>query len=244
VIGVATARSDTWYTRYGKRVLDLGVGAVLLVLSAPVQLVVAAVVRARLGSPVLLHQRRIGLNGRLFTIVKFRTMLPDRRVAPPTAFVGQDRRSGLPSYDDPRHTRVGSVLRRWSLDELPQLLNVMRGDMSLVGPRPDMASHAARYEPWEHERHTVKPGLTGVWQIESRDQRGALREFAAVDIAYARSVSLRTDLRVLLRTPLALIRRPAPAPAHDDDRDPGAPGAILPITSTVNSPTRSDHLDR
>jgi lipopolysaccharide/colanic/teichoic acid biosynthesis glycosyltransferase len=205
---------DTWYTRRGKRLLDLAVGTPLLVLSTPVMLAVAAVVRARLGSPVLLHQTRIGLHGGLFTIVKFRTMLPDRRVTG-GGFVGDDRRSGFPSYDDPRHTRVGTVLRRWSLDELPQLVNVVRGDMSLVGPRPDMASHASRYETWEHERHTVKPGLTGVWQVEARDQRGPLREFAAVDIAYARSVSFCVDLSVLLRTPIALIRRPAPAPNED-----------------------------
>jgi len=215
---MTTARSGTLYTRHGKRVLDLVVGSALLVLSAPVQLAVAAIVRARLGSPVLLHQRRIGRDGHLFTIVKFRTMLPDRRVARSITYVGDDRRSGYPSYDDPRHTRVGTVLRRWSLDELPQLVNVVRGDMSLVGPRPDMASLAGGYEPWQHERHAVKPGLTGVWQIESRDQGGALRDFAAVDIAYARSVTLRTDLRVLLRTPFALIRRPAPAPGRGDGR--------------------------
>jgi lipopolysaccharide/colanic/teichoic acid biosynthesis glycosyltransferase len=214
----AYSRRDTWYTRHGKRGLDLVVGGGLLVVSTPVLLAVAAIVRARLGSPVLLHQSRIGLDGCVFTIVKFRTMLPDRRVGRSPVFVGDDRRSGYPSYDDPRHTRVGTILRRWSLDELPQLVNVVRGDMSLVGPRPDMASLAGGYEPWQHERHSVKPGLTGVWQVESRDQRGALRDFAAVDIAYARSVSLRTDLLVLLRTPFALIRRPAPSPGASDAR--------------------------
>ena len=98
-------------------------------------------------------------------------------------------------------------------------MNVVRGDMSLVGPRPDMASAVARYEPWQLERHTVKPGLTGVWQVEQRHERGELREFAAVDIAYARAVSFRLDLRVLLRTPIALVRRPAPRPAERGARE-------------------------
>jgi len=172
----------SWYVRRGKRALDLGLGGLLLALSAPVQLAVAAVVRARLGRPVLLRQPRLGEGGRPFVILKFRTMKPDRRVTESVVPLAEERRSGHPSYDDPRHTRIGTILRRWSLDELPQLVNVVRGEMSLVGPRPDMASAVARYEPWQLERHTVKPGLTGVWQVEQRHERGELREFAAVDI--------------------------------------------------------------
>ena len=203
----------SWYVRRGKRALDLGLGGLLLALSAPVQLAVAVVVRARLGRPVLLRQPRLGEGGRPFVILKFRTMKPDRRVTESVVPLAEERRSGHPSYDDPRPYAIGTILRRWSLDELPQLLNVVRGDMSLVGPRPDMASAVARYEPWQLERHTVKPGLTGVWQVEQRHERGELREFAAVDIAYARAVSFRLDFRVLLRTPIALVRRPAPRPA-------------------------------
>ena len=111
--------------------------------------------------------------------------------------------------------------------------------MSLVGPRPDMASMAARYEPWQLERHTVKPGLTGVWQVEQRHERGELREFAAVDIAYARAVSLRLDLSVLLRTPIALIRRPAPLPAER-----GARERATGLGSLTSMPRRPDPLDR
>ena len=117
-------------------------------------------------------------------------------------------------------------------------MNVVRGDMSLVGPRPDMASIVARYEPWQLERHTVKPGLTGVWQVEQRHERGELREFAAVDIAYARAVSFRLDLRVLLRTPIALVRRPAPLPAD------GRSGTCDGLGSLTSIPRRPDPLDR
>ena len=169
---------------------------------------------------MLLHQPRIGRDGRLFTIVKFRTMLPDRRVADPScrswATTGDPdtRRTTIPA------TRASEpMLRRWSLDELPQLVNVVRGDMSLVGPASRHGEPAGRYEPWQHERHTVKPGLTGVWQVESATSAGRAPRVRGRRHRLTRGrCSCATDLRVLLRTPFALIRRPAPAPGTADAR--------------------------
>ncbi|MGH8977251.1 MAG: sugar transferase [Acidimicrobiia bacterium] len=200
------------YARGGKRVFDRVGAAALLVVTAPLQLVVGLVVRATLGRPVLLRQPRIGLHGRTFILFKFRTMRPDRRDPGRRQYAGVDRRSGLPSLDDPRHTRIGVVLRRWSLDELPQLFNVLCGDMSLVGPRPEMVESVRRYLPWQLERHSVRPGITGVWQVDGRHTTPDLLDYAAEDVAYVRSLSFLTDLHLILRTPAALVRRPAPSP--------------------------------
>ena len=104
------------------------------------------------------------------------------------------------------------MLRRWSLDELPQLFNVLCGDMSLVGPRPEMVESVHRYLPWQLERHSVRPGITGVWQVDGRHTTPDLLDYAAEDVAYVRSLSFLTDLHLILRTPAALVRRPAPSP--------------------------------
>src|SRR5207253_1548410 len=117
------------------------------------------IVRIDLGPGVFFRQRRIGLRGREFTVLKFRTMLHEPPVGAPT---GPCPEHGHKCPHDPRHTRMGRLLRKLSLDEIPQLLNVLRGEMSLVGPRPELPEIVARYEPWQHERHEVKPGLTGL----------------------------------------------------------------------------------
>jgi lipopolysaccharide/colanic/teichoic acid biosynthesis glycosyltransferase len=151
---------------------------------------------------VLFVQERIGRNGTPFRMYKFRTMRHDRRQAASVGYQGVERRLHHKSVHDPRHTATGRVLRRFSLDELPQLLNVMKGDMSLVGPRPEVPSVVARYEPWQHERHTVRPGLTGPWQITVRNESngGEMCDHTDLDIEYVRNIRLRTDLRLLLAT--------------------------------------------
>ncbi|TMF12974.1 MAG: sugar transferase, partial [Chloroflexi bacterium] len=121
--------------------------------------VIAIAVRLSLGRPVIFRQTRVGQQGSLFTIYKFRTMLSDRRVCE-RELTGVDRRASHKCDHDPRLKPLGSRLRRWSLDELPQLWNVIRGDMSLVGPRPELPRLVDGYAPWQHERHDVKPGLT------------------------------------------------------------------------------------
>jgi lipopolysaccharide/colanic/teichoic acid biosynthesis glycosyltransferase len=153
---------------------------------------------------VVLRQRRIGMGGRPFTVYKFRTMHADRR-RDDDGYAGPDRRRTHKSADDPRLTATGRLLRRLSLDELPQLVNVLRGEMSLVGPRPELPVVVERhYADWQHRRHAVKPGLTGLWQVSERGN-GMMHEHVDVDLDYVDQVSLGTDLRILLRTlPAAL----------------------------------------
>jgi lipopolysaccharide/colanic/teichoic acid biosynthesis glycosyltransferase len=191
------------YHRWVKPAFDRTVAAVLLLAVLPVLATIAIVLRVRLGRGVLFRQERIGRGGKPFTVYKFRTMLPDRRQER-LGFVGEDRRRTHKTLDDPRHTRVGQFLRRWSLDELPQLVNVLRGEMSLVGPRPELPHVVERYEPWEHARHAVRPGLTGFWQTTARSE-GPMHEFTYLDLEYVKSISLATDLRLLLQTPLAAL---------------------------------------
>ena len=185
----------------GKPLLDR-IGALLLcAVALPIVAIIAVVIRMMMGSPVLYIQERVGWQGKRFRMYKFRTMrLDQRREQRP--FPGVDRRVRHKTLEDPRHTAVGRFLRRRSLDELPQLWNVVLGDMSLVGPRPELPSVVARYEPWQHDRHLCKPGLTGLWQISARNNGdGSLMcEHTEIDLEYLRAISLRTDLMILRKT--------------------------------------------
>lgn len=193
-----------FYVRVGKPTIDRAVGAIALLVATPLLGAVALAVRLRIGTPVLFRQRRCGLNGEPFDVLKFRTMRTDRRAD--RRPVPVDRRMTHKSDADPRHTNVGRQLRKWSLDELPQLWNVMRGEMSLVGPRPELVEIVARYEPWQHQRHLVRPGLTGLWQISRRGE-GLMHLYTDTDLEYVATISLRTDLKILFRTlPAALSR--------------------------------------
>jgi lipopolysaccharide/colanic/teichoic acid biosynthesis glycosyltransferase len=201
------ARSNHFYARFAKPAFDRVAGLFLLVVFAPVLAAVAVIVRWKLGSPVIYLQRRVGRSGSELRLVKFRTMLSDRRVRnmPPE---GPDRRMTHKTDADPRHTNFGRHLRRTTLDELPQLLHVVRGDMSLVGPRPELHSVVeAKYEPWQHQRHVVKPGITGLWQITAREAGRAMYEDTDVDLQYIEKMSFRYDLRILLATPLVALGR-------------------------------------
>ncbi len=193
--------------RWVKPAVDRVGALVLLVVASPILAVVALAVRLRLGSPVIYRQTRVGQGGRPFTVYKFRSMRPDRRATTPAEPPGEERRVDHKSPDDPRLVPLGRRLRSASLDELPQLFNVLRGEMSLVGPRPELPSVVARYEPWQHRRHEVKPGLTGLWQIKARGDV-PMHEGTELDLDYVDQVSLGTDLRILMRTPMALLRRP------------------------------------
>jgi lipopolysaccharide/colanic/teichoic acid biosynthesis glycosyltransferase len=206
-------RSPAWYLRVVKPLMDRSVALVLLVLLSPLLLAGALAVRLSLGPGVLFGQQRIGLEGRVFTTYKLRTMAHDRRATSEEdlrAFAagrwdGIERRRTHKSAVDPRLNRVGRVLRTFSIDEIPQLLNILKGDMSLVGPRPEIPAVVARhYEPWMHRRHVVKPGLTGLWQVSERGN-GMMHEHVDVDLDYVDSIGLRTDLRILLATPWAVV---------------------------------------
>ena len=193
------------YVRFGKPLIDRFAAVVLLLVVLPVLAAVAVAVWLDLGGPVLLRQRRVGKDGRAFTMLKFRTMRPDRRARGADPYAGPERRTRHKHPDDPRLTRLGRLLRSLSLDELPQLWNVLRGEMSLVGPRPELPLIVDRYESWQHQRHAVRPGLTGLWQISERGSGGDMHEHVDIDLEYVDRLSLRTDLGILVRTlPAAL----------------------------------------
>ena len=200
------SRPTAIYHRVVKPVFDLVGGLILAVMLLPLILTVAVVVRAKLGKGVIYRQSRVGRNGRPFVMYKFRSMGPDRRRSE-EPFEGRDRRTCHKRDDDPRHTSLGRFLRKSRLDELPQLCNVLKGNMSLVGPRPELLHVVAGYAPWQHERHQLKPGLTGYWQVSDRAAGGLAFEGVDLDIDYLREVSFLTDCRVLLCTlPVALRR--------------------------------------
>jgi lipopolysaccharide/colanic/teichoic acid biosynthesis glycosyltransferase len=202
---LAPARETTAYERIFKPAVDRVLALALLVVLSPVFIVVAILVRLSLGSPVLLRQKRVGRNGQVFELHKFRTMHADRRSETiGTIYSDGDRRRTHKHPNDPRLTLVGRTLRKWSLDELPQLLDVVDGKLSLVGPRPELVNIVDNYEPWQHARHAVKPGLTGLWQVTARGE-GAMHEHTDLDIEYADKVTFRNDLKIMLKTPIAIL---------------------------------------
>jgi|SRR5581483_2707896 len=203
--GSGRVRRASLYEAVLKPLVDQSLALVLLAIVLPLMLLVAILVRISLGKGVLFRQERVGQAGRPFSIYKFRTMAADRRLHA-VPFVGAERRCSHKDQTDPRHTRLGLRLRSLSLDELPQLLNVLRGEMSLVGPRPELSVVVDRYEPWQHARHQVRPGMTGLWQVSG--QRDApMHAATSLDLDYVNRLSLRTDLAILMRTMPAVARR-------------------------------------
>lgn len=177
-----------------KRLIDLMLGGAALVVLAPALAAVGVLVRVRLGSPVLFRQERAGLHGEPFVLTKFRTMTDDRS---PTGVL-------LP--DEERLTPFGRMLRSTSLDELPELVHVVRGDMSLVGPRPLPTTYLERYSPRQARRHEVRPGLTGWAQVNGRNTAG-WPERLEMDVWYVEHRSLWLDLRILARTIVVVLAR-------------------------------------
>ncbi|MCE9623100.1 MAG: sugar transferase [Actinomycetia bacterium] len=177
-----------------KRLADLFISAAALIALAPIILATAVLVRVKLGAPVIFRQERPGLGGRPFTLFKFRTMLDTR---------GSDG-SLLP--DEQRLTPFGARLRALSLDELPELWNIVRGEMSLVGPRPLRMEYLQRYTPQQARRHEVRPGLTGLAQVRGRNSTTWAERFD-LDVWYVDNHSARLDLSILARTVCTLVRR-------------------------------------
>jgi lipopolysaccharide/colanic/teichoic acid biosynthesis glycosyltransferase len=182
------------YSRAGKRLFDLTIGSLLAILTLPVQMIVGVLVKLRLGSPVVFSQVRPGRGGKPFAIRKFRTMTDER---------GPDGQL-LPDAD--RLPAFGQFLRSTSLDELPELLNVVKGDMSLVGPRPLLMSYLPRYNARQARRHEVRPGLTGLAQVSGRNGL-SWEEKLELDAWYVDHVSFALDMRILWRTLTSVIRR-------------------------------------
>ncbi len=194
-----------------KRALDLAVSVGGLLLLAPLFLTIAAFIKLDSRGPVFFRQIRMGSGRKTFRIYKFRTMVVDADARKDEvahlnkhAASGDTRMFKIP--EDPRVTRVGRFLRRYSLDELPQLINILRGDMSLVGPRPCLGWETELFQPHQFERFRVPAGLTGMWQVSARS-RSTFGEALDMDVSYARGWSLGLDLWLILRTPLHVLRR-------------------------------------
>ena len=193
-----------------KRTLDVALSSLILLLALPIVCCVAVAIRLTTGGSILFRQTRCGLNGRRFTLYKFRTMTEDaeERLAELQHLNEMDG-PVFKVRDDPRVTPVGRVLRKFSLDELPQLWNVLRGDMSLVGPRPPIPEEVARYERWQRRRLSMKPGLTCLWQVNGRNELD-FGSWMELDLEYIDSWSLSLDLKILLKTiPVVLSGRGA-----------------------------------
>jgi lipopolysaccharide/colanic/teichoic acid biosynthesis glycosyltransferase len=194
-----------------KRAFDLMFGSLAILLFSPVMIAVATAVRFNSEGPALFRQRRIGRHGIEFDLIKFRSMQHNcddsaHREAAKRWFAGQAATDGFKLAADPRVTSVGRFIRRTSLDELPQLFNVIRGEMSLVGPRPMLPSDRPMYADWYFERERLRPGITGPWQVGGRDRTSA-PEMMEMDIRYVREANLITDFAMLVATVPAVIGR-------------------------------------
>jgi lipopolysaccharide/colanic/teichoic acid biosynthesis glycosyltransferase len=194
-----------------KRAFDVIFALILLLAVAPTMLVVALLVKLESQGPVLFRQRRLGKNMRPFSMMKFRTMAVDSSSVLHERFITElaldevPAREGLKKLvDDPRVTRVGRVLRKLSIDELPQLLHVLSGRMSIVGPRPALEYEVPHYAPVHYRRFSVRPGLTGLWQVSGRSELGFL-DMLELDVEYANGANLLTDLRIVALTPRAAV---------------------------------------
>jgi exopolysaccharide biosynthesis polyprenyl glycosylphosphotransferase len=199
LIGVRDISIQGW-NRAVKRMADIVLAAVGLVIAAPLMGLVAVVIKCESSGPILFPQTRVGRDGRLFTLYKFRSMAPDAdEHKARLKFLNEASGPIFKMRDDPRLTRVGRWLRRLSIDELPQLWNVIKGEMSLVGPRPPVPSEVEEYEPWHHKRLLVEPGITGLWQVSGRSEL-TFDEMVLLDLFYTENWSLWLDFKIIVRT--------------------------------------------
>jgi len=206
LIGLKRSLTNSWQYRI-KRLIDILGSLVALVLAAPVLLVTALAIKLESRGPVLFRQTRLGYRGQPFECLKFRSMHvnADEMLEQIKAQCADDERGKFKLKNDPRRTRVGRFIRRTSIDELPQLVNILRGDMSLVGPRPPLPSEYANYEDWEKARLEMPPGLTGLWQVRGRSEI-VFDEMVLMDLYYIENWSLRLDLQILISTIPAVLK--------------------------------------
>lgn len=182
------------YRKFGKRFLDILISGMALILLSPVFLTVAILVRVKLGSPIIFHQKRPGKDEKIFTLCKFRTMTD-----------GKDEKGNL-LPDEVRLTSFGKLLRATSLDELPELWNILKGDMSLVGPRPLLVEYLPYYRREEKLRHSVRPGLTGYAQVNGRNFLGWDHRLEK-DVFYVKNLSFLLDLKILIKTVMVVMKK-------------------------------------
>lgn len=180
-------KNNTIYTRFIKRLLDILLSGIALVVLSPVLVIVAILVRTKLGSPVIFQQKRPGLNEKIFTMKKFRTMTSET-----------DDQGNLLS-DEIRLTKFGKILRSTSLDELPELWNIFKGDMSIVGPRPLLVEYLPLYNEEQRQRHLVRPGLTGWAQVNGRNAISWIEKFK-LDCQYVNNITFKQDLLIFFLT--------------------------------------------
>jgi len=194
------------YQRMLKRIFDLAITLLLMPLILPLFAIITLAIRLEGPGPILFKQKRVGENGRLFEMVKFRSMITNAEQLR-VIVERQDPDGHLihKSPEDPRVTRVGRILRRTSLDELPQFWNILKGEMSLVGPRPELPYLVDRYEPWQHKRFAVPPGITGWWQVNGRSDK-PMHLHTEDDLYYVQHYSILLDLQILLKTVFVVLR--------------------------------------
>ena len=203
-IDAPSARS---WARAPKRAIDIVVSAILLLMLSPLLVVLAFGVRLTSGGPVIFAQTRCGLRGRPFRFYKFRSMVADADARKAELIhLNEVQGPAFKIANDPRITRLGHFLRKYSLDELPQLWNVLIGDMSLVGPRPPTPSEVSSYTRRQAQRLSVIPGITGLWQVSGRNNITSFDRWVDLDLAYIERWSLWLDLRILARTVLVVLR--------------------------------------
>ena len=186
--------TNSYYRNFGKRVFDLVVALIALILLSPIYTLIFCLIFVRMGSPVLFSQDRPGRYGKLFKLFKFRTMI--------LAFDSK----GIPLPDNERLTRLGVLLRKTSLDELPEIYNVLKGDMSLVGPRPLLSQYIERYTTKQMRRHEVKPGVTGWAQVNGRNNLSWEEKFE-LDVWYVDNHSFWVDVKILFKTVIKVLKR-------------------------------------
>lgn len=187
-------KNDGIYKRFIKRPMDIVLSLLAIIILSPVLLIVALLVRVKLGSPVIFKQRRPGLNENIFTLYKFRTMTDEK----------DENGELLPN--DIRLTKLGRMLRATSLDELPELFNILKGDMSLIGPRPLLAEYLPLYNEIQKHRHDVRPGLSGLAQVNGRNAISWEEKFD-FDIEYVENLTFLLDLKIILKTLLKVLKR-------------------------------------
>ena len=199
-----------FYRRFVKRPFDVIASILGLILLSPLFLAIFILIKLDSRGPVLFSQLRVGKGGQEFLFHKFRSMVIDAEAQKHTLMhLNELEGPVFKISDDPRVTRIGRVLRRTSFDEFPQLINVLKGDMSLVGPRPPLPGEVEKYEGWQREKLSVVPGITCLWQISGRNHIG-FTEWMRLDVEYIRRQSLAMDLKILARTlPAVLMRKGA-----------------------------------
>jgi exopolysaccharide biosynthesis polyprenyl glycosylphosphotransferase len=190
-----------------KRIFDIALSLTALIMAAPVMIAIAIAIRIEDGGPIFYVSERVGKKGTVFACFKFRSMVLNADKIKAQLAAQNERGGGIlfKMKDDPRVTKVGKFVRKYSLDELPQLFNVLQGDMSIVGPRPPIASEVAKYEIDHFRRLEVLPGLTGLWQVRAR-QDPSFERYIALDTAYVENWSFWLDLKIILLTASAVLR--------------------------------------